>query len=537
MKSINIFIFLLLFPIYNFSQDTLPMVPILQHHEDIKIQELRKLNSRYRETNLNITPDGKYLFYMSSRGGQEWTFGSRFAFGKREYDGDIWYTKKADGEWQKPVCLQPPINTSSGEDEPNVSPGGTKVYFQSWKYNWHKDGGPYYVAEMKGADWSDPKPLGSGINEFFSQERLKTVELATDGVTLNPEQNLFIVAYGRDYDGFMDLYISHKGVNGKWSLLQPMKINTPMDERSVFLAGDGHTLFFASSGYGGYGGLDIFKTEIDEYGNHGKIYNIGAPFNTEQDDYGFILTADGSDAYFVREGNIHYADLGKANDTLKPKPVKIISGIVKDACDEIPEAKIVLKKTGSFIEYASGTNNPLNGEFSLVSKTTKGKAELIVSTDDGRRKKRIINLGTKGIYEEIVLEVTLPCKVSTPPEKPNINQRQFIVFFDYDKSFLRKESKHTIDNNVNGLDTAQIVKIEITGHTDSHGTNTYNLKLGKRRANAIASYLIKKFNIPEQKFSSKMSFGEEKPISDNKTDQGRQKNRRVEVLIQFKQKK
>ncbi|RMG26223.1 MAG: hypothetical protein D6730_09530, partial [Bacteroidetes bacterium] len=229
---------------------------ILDHRDRIRITRMSVLNSPYRETNLSITPDGKYLFFMSMRGGQSWSNTYMKFQGQDVYDGDIWYTEKRNGQWVSPRCMPESINTSSGEDEPNISKDGNTVYYQSWNSLWKFTGGPYYKARRNGRSWSSPEGLGGGITAFFETMR------ATDGMTISPDEQTFIVAAARDdYDENMDLYISHKGRYG-WRYCRKLPISTPGDERSVFLAGDGKTLYFASDGYGGLGGLDIYKTTL-----------------------------------------------------------------------------------------------------------------------------------------------------------------------------------------------------------------------------------------------------------------------------------
>lgn len=315
-------------------------VTILDHKDRIRITPVPILNSAYRETNLSITPDGKYIYFMTVRGQQPWSNQYMEYHGKPIYDGDIWFAKKGSGNaWQKPNCLPYGINTASGEDEPSVSPDGTTVVFQSWKTFWQVEDGPYYMSHLNGSNWGTPKGLGGGITQFF----LETGFNATDGMALSPDQKTFIVACGPDYDGKMDLYISKKK-GTTWSYLKRLPISTSGDERSVFIAGDGRTVYFASTGYGGFGGLDIFKAEMRSDGTFGEVINIGAPFNTPKDDYGFILTADGKEAYFIRDGDIHFADLTEADERIKPVMEIALSGIVKDeqTGKSIPQATVVI---------------------------------------------------------------------------------------------------------------------------------------------------------------------------------------------------
>jgi Mg-chelatase subunit ChlD len=301
-------------------------VTILDHKDKIRINPLNILNSKYRETNLSITPNGKYLYFMTVRGQQPWSNQYMSYKGQLVYDGDIWFSKKSGGNWQKPVCLPFGVNTNGGEDEPNISPDGRTVTFQSWKSFWELDDGPYYSARLEGEKWSEPVGLGGGITDFFVNTGFK----ATDGMSMSPDGKKFIIACGNDYDGNMDLFMSKKKAAG-WSYPQRLGISTSGDERSVFLAADGQTIYFASDGYKGFGGLDIFKAELRADGSVGEVVNLGAPFNTAEDDYGFILTKDGTEAYFIRDGDIYFADLTEADERIRPVVTVTLSGVVKDA--------------------------------------------------------------------------------------------------------------------------------------------------------------------------------------------------------------
>lgn len=300
---------------------------ILDHKDRIHITPLDVLNSSYRETNLSITPDGEYLYFMSLRGGQRWSRMFMTYKSDSVYDGDIWYSQKVGGKWQAPRCMPYGVNTSEGEDEPHVSSDGSSVYFQSWSRAWVLSGGPYYQVRRRGSRWGDKVGMGSGITEFFQYYN------ATDGMSISPNERIFVVAAGRDYDGNMDLYMSRKTSRG-WTVCRRMSISTPRNERSVFIAADNRTIYFASDGYDGLGGLDIYKATLQPDGTMGEVINIGAPFNTPADDYGFILTADGKEAYFVRNGDIYFADLTEADDRIRPGDVKTphtLSGIVRDS--------------------------------------------------------------------------------------------------------------------------------------------------------------------------------------------------------------
>lgn len=301
---------------------------ILEHLNQVKISRVHVLNSPYRETNLSITPDGNLMFFMSMRGGKSWS-NSYMTFKQDSvFDGDIWYSEKVRGKWTTPKSLPYGINTGDGQDEPNISVDGRYIYYQSWRSSFRLEGGPYYKAERQGNSWSKEVGLGGGITEFFQTHK------ATDGMAISPDENLFIVAADMfNYDDPMDIYYSRKTKYG-WTYCRRLSVSTLGDERSVFLAADGKTLYFASDGYKGYGGLDIFKTTINPDGTVGEVINIGAPFNTAKDDYGFILTADGSEAYFIRNGDIYFANLQNLDNRIKPEKPQVqitLKGMIRDS--------------------------------------------------------------------------------------------------------------------------------------------------------------------------------------------------------------
>jgi outer membrane protein OmpA-like peptidoglycan-associated protein len=116
--------------------------------------------------------------------------------------------------------------------------------------------------------------------------------------------------------------------------------------------------------------------------------------------------------------------------------------------------------------------------------------------------------------------------VPMPPQKLVLEG----VNFDFDKATLRQEDIAIIDKDVTGLDKWGNVNIEVAGHTDSRGSDKYNMKLSQRRAEAVRNYLISK-GIAADRLTAK-GYGESQPIADNATDEGRFKNRRVELIEQ-----
>ena len=128
--------------------------------------------------------------------------------------------------------------------------------------------------------------------------------------------------------------------------------------------------------------------------------------------------------------------------------------------------------------------------------------------------------------------VAIPApKAQVPQPQPVVTKTTFQTdtLFDFDKSVIKPDGKQVLDELVTKLKTIKLEVIIVVGHTDSIGTDAYNMKLGGRRADAVRAYLISKGVEKSRVYVE--SRGEKQPVADNKTAAGRAKNRRVEVEV------
>lgn len=188
-----------------------------------------------------------------------------------------------------------------------------------------------YYSEFKGGAWGDIKALGGQVNGEKSWESQPSI--TPDG------QTLYFASNRPGGQGGIDIWKCHKLPNGDWSRAENLgpSINTPGNEKCPFIHADGHTLYFASDGWQGFGGYDMYFANMND---NSAAYptNMGLPINTEEDDICLGVIADGSKAYFagkqpqaeyVGGKDVYVFDLYPA---ARPEPMKVMKAPVK--CDK-----------------------------------------------------------------------------------------------------------------------------------------------------------------------------------------------------------
>jgi outer membrane protein OmpA-like peptidoglycan-associated protein len=543
-----------------------------------KKKVLKLLNSSARETNLSISPNGKYLYFMSDRGGQTWSKIRKTdpVTGIRHYDGDIWYSVNIDGEWQAPVCLDNSINTYEGEDEPNITADGQRVYFQSWRDNWESTGGPYYMATLNGAIWENPVGLGGEITRYFQdlskrtrKELIKRVKAAnlyeyylklqhddreewqdslrvkgvntpdfwigTDGMAISPDENIFIVSiYVPEKDNY-DFMISRKNEEGIWSYPKPLSINSDRDEKSVFIGADNQTIFFASNRTGpdAIGGLDIYRATLLEGPNCTAPINLGPKFNTSKDDNSLILGAEGKSGFMVSNEEIFEVNL-----ELDPLKAVVINGVVVDQ-DISPVAatiELYMEKGGKILGKSNSNKN--SGEYGFSIKREEGFYKQVVHTKDGQTIDTIFEIkpNTPKVLN-FQIKVNLPKNnkddAVTALRKNALHTGEIIrlnrLQFDADRFVIKPDYYPTLDTIAQILSSKKKLRLEIGGHTNNLLPQDVSQQLSDKRALAVYDYLIKK-GVPSRNLEHK-GYGKTMPVAPNDNLYGRRLNQRVEFKV------
>ena len=141
---------------------------------------------------------------------------------------------------------------------------------------------------------------------------------------------------------------------------------------------------------------------------------------------------------------------------------------------------------------------------------------------------------TKKVPEPAKTNASTPTKTKTSSVVKKAEENLSLLLtieFDFAKYFIRKEYNDDIKKVADTMKENPKARVVIKGHTDSIGKRAYNMRLSKERANSLKQYLVKKFGIKASRIAT-IGYGFDKPVASNDTEEGRQKNRRAEVLIE-----
>jgi len=301
--------------------------------------------------------------------------------------------------------------------------------------------------------------------------------------------------------GKSDIYFSVFS-NGQWSKpfnLGP-KINTEGNEFFPFISNDG-VLYFSSDGHGGLGALDIYFS-VPEQGVFNSIENLGYPVNSSKDDFGLALDSTGVKGYFTsnRAG-------GKGDDDLYFMKIKripvIIRGVIKDrdTKDILSDATVsVINEAGNTI---ASSNTRIDGQFEF--EVNKGQQYTINVTKEFYNENEVV-IGTATLrpndeaFSEIFIEQKIEAADNSPAPKSmeeEDGEALQVVELEYinyglDQSEIKPEVAATLDRLITMLKEFPDLEIRIESHTDSRGSDDYNMLLSKKRAKAAFDYVVSK---------------------------------------------
>lgn len=320
------------------------------------------INSIYAELHPFIAHDGQSL-YVTRKGHPD-----NKGLDKRD---DAWVSyKQTDGSWSPLKHMGFPINNNNHNQVISVSPdNNTLLIGNTYNPSGTSKGKGVSITHRKAdGQWEVPKDVI--IDNYYNQNPIHSIHLAAN------KQLLLLSIERNDSYGHLDLYVSFLQKNGRFS--QPKNLgpvlNTRYEEGTPFLAADGKTLYFSSSGHGGYGSMDIFVTKRldDTWRNWSKPQNLGPEINSNKWEAHYSIAASGTKAYFVSnqgEKHIGAEDVYQITPPLssRPDPVLLVKGKVFNARTKAPiRAKIIYYDLKNNQEKGDALSDSKNGQYQVI---------------------------------------------------------------------------------------------------------------------------------------------------------------------------
>lgn len=391
---------------------------------------------------------------------------------------DLYFAMRDNkGKWSEPVLVEG-VNTEASEGSAAMNSRKNTLYFTRCKVE--KDG--YFgcmimSAKKQGNKYSEPEQI------MISND---SAIVAHPALTPNDETIIFASDIDGGYGGKDLWYIKEVG-RGQWS--EPInlgsEINTAGDEMFPTVREDG-TLFFASNGHVGMGGLDIFKAIKKGENQWAEVENMKAPINSSANDFGIIFDGNKDRGFLSsnREG-------GKGNDDIwefsQPPVLFVLQGVVKDIATGDPIIAATVTLTGTDGTTAS-KETAADGTFEFATKGSESYIKENTSYSILVSKPGYLNASGKettvGLTESRRFFHTYELQ---PITKDVIKLPE--ILYAFNDTALTDQAKDSLQILYTTLVDNPNIVIELRANTDSRGSDAYNQRLSQGRASAVVNYL------------------------------------------------
>ena len=472
-------------------------------------------------------------------------------------------------EAASPQVFDGQLNTGGNEGTASFNAAGTTAYFVRAVGAYKGDDAfcKIYVAQKTSAEseWNDPTPLP------FQKEKINYLHpaLSADGLTL------YFASNDPEGWGGYDLYAvqrNNKTENG-WDepKLLSRNLNTPGNE--LFPSLDADTLYFASDGLPGMGGLDVFRTYKSERSAWAPPINLKAPVNSGADDFGFLLTipkAGTKSPAATKPGDLLRSGFLTSNRTgtrggddiwrfeqrvPPPKPPQRDTAPAKTLASKLLLEGYVLEKILTAPDDPNSKvlgRKPLAGA-TVVAEAAGSKKQTFTVKEDGFFQMELAEnsdytftaalagylsnsskFSTKGIAKDPTNPVQT-FEIEIVLDKIFRNREIVLenIYYDYDKWDIRPDAEPTLNRLADVLRQNPTIRIQLGSHTDCRGNDGYNQTLSQRRAESAVNYLITK-GIEGSRLTA-IGYGETQPADDcacsRCTEAEHQTNRRTTFKV------
>jgi outer membrane protein OmpA-like peptidoglycan-associated protein len=449
-------------------------------------------------------------------------------FYKAKKEGDDW---KSVGEF----------TDATGQIENHIgngalSPNGKRFYFTQCQENFQgKTICHLYYSEKEGEKWGEPIKM----NDLINLSNFTTTQPAIGRESKRNQEVVYFVSDRPEGKGGLDIWFTEYHARSK-RFRAPKNagaaVNTPGNEFTPFYDVSTHSLYFSTDGRPGLGGLDVYKIEGEKTKwSKDSLQHLGKDVNSPADDFDFVLNRDRNSGFLVsnREGGVALLNATCCDDIYFFEFVEYVNihldGLVIDStCLDEVDVLLYIRNDETGEKYLAEelTANPCTFSFTLEPNT-----DYTVEAKKSGYFNDLVDISTKDRTPADTIEVELQLKKI--PKKPIVLEG---ILYDFDSANLTASAKISLDTGLYPImiENPQII-IELSSHTDSKGSDAYNLKLSKERAKSVVDYMIEKGIDPRRLKDA--GYGESKPIAPNTNEdesdnpEGRALNRRTEFEI------
>lgn len=406
-------------------------------------------------------------------------------------NGDIWMVRKNEhGKWLKPEPIDGNVNSEHDEGIISFSSDGNTMYLTRSTRSSEKDTHiEIWVSKRSNAQWNEP------VKMDFDTDSLSNY----GHPSISPDGKFLYLSSDRPggYGGF-DIWRMNLLERGAKLENLGSEINSTGNEYFPYSKND-TTLYFASDGHLGFGGLDIYKATLTPH-NSWNIENMGSPINSSYDDFGIVF-GEGESGYFSSNrgdqrgyDHIYSFELPTLNI--------LVSGYVMD-----PEEYIIPDAYVRIIgDNGSNRKSRVKDDGSFSFELERGINYVIQANADEylNANQHFFTSGEDEVDVEYSVDFTL-----APLNKPIVIEN---ILYDFNKATLRQESKAALDSLAKILEEHPYITIELSSHTDRIGSDTYNDNLSLQRALSVVKYMVDKCDINPERLSYK-GYGKSSPMT------------------------
>ena len=379
----------------------------------------------------------------------------------------------------------------------------------------------YKAAVSANGEWTNVEKLPFNSDQF-----------STGHPALSPDdKKLYFISDGLESIGKTDIFVVDINADGTYGTPKNLgpTINTKEKEEFPFISDDG-ILYFSSTGHSGLGGLDIFASRIYDT-SISESLNLGAPINSANDDFAFILKQD--KGYFSSNRGEGAGDDDiyslKVLSPLKIECTQIVTGVAKNKDTQKPLIDAVIELLDNNGNKLQSITTKFDGIFNFEI-ACNSSYKIVGAKPDFIKNEKTIEAKNDEVRGGLNISLELTPEEVKEKKILNINP----IYFDLNKSNIRPDAARELDKIVDLMKKNPTIIVESRSHTDARGKDESNLLLSDKRAKSTVEYIISK-GINPDRISGK-GFGETELLNEcanfvKCTKAQHQINRRTEFYI------